>query len=568
MLYSSTMKPFFTVILLVIITGLSPAAGQSTYEHISNQNIYNLLDELASEKIITLNAAIKPYTRAYIYSKLKDANDFVETQNFASLRIKNEIKYYLDYYRFGNEPNTLPEKTLLNAFPKSRHSATSLNHLGFYYSDSVFQFALRPILGLEYYSNASGSYQHTYGGLELFASATKYLSFYASLRDNTVSDILMKPGYFSDEQAGIYKGSITGAADFSEMRGGIILSWPFLELGFVKEHLNWGTSYHDAIIQGGHTPSMPMIKLHIRPAKWFDFNYFHAWLVSDVVDSTLSYILPDGKHRDTFKNKFMASNMFTITPVRGLNFSFGNSIIYSDQNVNIAYLIPIFFYKSVDHTLTSYKINNQNSQMFFDISTRLIKHTHLFFTLFVDEFSSRRISDPDVHNFYSYKLGGRISNWPLSNVSVTGEYFRSVPIVYKHVIPTTTYETSSYNMGPMLRDNSEETYLALEWRPLSRFYSRYAFSKARHGNEYQYLDGNSAVAYPILQDNTWTNTTHALMCSYEFLTNCHFTLEYRYSNIKGYDVDGHTAAYYLEKYSPEFFRGSKNTVMIRVSFGF
>ncbi len=562
------MKHCLALCWIVILSGSIPVFSQSTYEHITNQNIYDFLDELASEKIITLNSAIKPYTRSYIYKKLKEANDSVATQHVVSERITKEIKHYLDYYRFGNEPNFLPEKRLLNAFPNSNHSATSLNHLGYFYSDSVFQFALRPVIGLEYYSNSSGSYQHTYGGLEFFASATKYLSFYASLRDNTVSDMLMKPGYFSNEPAGIYKGSITGAADYSEMRGGIVLSWPFLEIGFVKDHLNWGNGYNGAIIQGGHTPSIPMIKLHIHPAKWFDFNYFHAWLVSDVVDSTLSYLLPDGTHRDTYKNKFMASNMFTITPVKGLNFSFGNSIIYSDQNVNIAYLIPVFFYKSVDHTLTSYKINNQNSQLFFDISTRLIKHTHFFFTLFVDEFSSTRISDPDTHNFYSYKLGGRISNWPFSNVSVTGEYFRSVPIVYKHVIPTTTYETSSYNLGPMMRDNSEETYLALEWKPLPHFYSRYAFSTARHGNEYQYLNGTVAVTYPILQDNTWSNTTHSLICSYEFFTNCHLTFEYRYSNIKGFDVDGQSAAYYLEKYTPEFFRGSKNTAMVRINFGF
>ena len=45
-------------------------------------------------------------------------------------------------------------------------------------------------------------------------------------------------------------------------------------------------------------------------------------------------------------------------------------------------------------------IQNQNSQMFFDFSVRMIRHTHFFFSLFVDEFSTSRISDPDVHNFY------------------------------------------------------------------------------------------------------------------------------------------------------------------------
>ena len=143
---------------------------------------------------------------------------------------------------------------------------------------------------------------------------------------------------------GNYKGSrVEGGADYSEMRGGIFLHWDFLEVGVVKDHVTWGDNYNGAIIHSGHTPSFPMLKLHIRPVKWFDFSYFHAWLVSDVVDSSLTYVLPNGSHRDTYENKFMAANMFTFIPVSGLNLSFGNSIIYSDQNVNAAYLIPYSF---------------------------------------------------------------------------------------------------------------------------------------------------------------------------------------------------------------------------------
>jgi hypothetical protein len=40
------------------------------------------------------------------------------------------------------------------------------------------------------------------------------------------------------------------------------------------------------------------------------------------------------------------------------------------------------------------------------------------------------------------------------------------------------------------------------------------------------------------------------------------------SNVKGYDVDGHTALYYLDKFTPDFFQGKKNTVMVRVNIGF
>lgn len=561
------MKTLLSAFVLIYLPLLLMA--QATYDHVSNIAIYSFLDELASEKIITLNSAVKPYTRSFIYKKLLETKALADQEpSLLNNRRKKELEHYLDYYRFGNEFNYIPQKAKLNIFKNSPHSATSLNHPGYYYSDSVFTLALRPVLGLEYFSNGSRTYKHTYGGLEAFASVTKYLSLYASLRDNTVDPVLARPDYFNTEPAGIYKGSLTGAADFSEMRGGIMLSWDFLEAGFVKDHINWGTNYNGAIIQSGLTPSVPMLKLHIRPAKWFDFHYFHAWLTSDVIDSSLTYLFPNGWRRDTYKNKFMASNMFTVTPVKGLNLSFGNSIIYSDQSVNLAYLIPVFFYKSVDHTLTSYKIANQNSQMFFDISSRLIKHTHLFFSLFVDEFSTTRISDRDIQNLYSYKLGGRISNWPLNNVSVSGEYYKSMPGTYDHYGSTLTYETNSYNMGYRLRNNAEEKYFALEWKPLPRLFARYSYDNARHGNDFKYVDGNTIDEYPVLKDNCWTSISHSFLASYEFFSSCYLSLEYRMSDTRGYDVDGLTAEYYLKKFTPEFFHGKRSTVLLRINFGF
>ena len=123
-------------------------------------------------------------------------------------------------------------------------------------------------------------------------------------------------------------------------------------------------------------------------------------------------------------------------------------------------------------------------------------------------------------------------------------------------------------MGHWLRDNSEEKFLAIDFKPVPRLYARYAWTSARHGNEYEYIDGNEVVLYPILQDNTWTSVSHSLSASYELFTNCHFSLEYLFSDIRGYDVDGQTAQYYLDRFTPEYFQGKKNTLMFRVNVGF
>ena len=139
---------------------------------------------------------------------------------------------------------------------------------------------------------------------------------------------------------------------------------------------------------------------------------------------------------------------------KNLNISAGNSIVYSDENVNPAYLIPLFFYKSVDHSMTS-GINNMNSQMFFDISSRQIKNLHLYATMFIDELATSRFSKNDEWNFFSYKAGFRLTNLPVNNLSFTTEFTYTYPLAFQHYVPTLTFQNAGYNLGHYMKDNSQ-----------------------------------------------------------------------------------------------------------------
>ena len=186
-----------------------------------------------------------------------------------------------------------------------------------------------------------------------------------------------------------------------------------------------------------------------------------------VVDSASSYWVTNSygaDYREVYHKKYIAANMFTITPVKNLKVSAGDSIIYNDQNFNAAYIIPLFFYKSVDHSLTS-GIDNMNSQMFLDISSRQIKNLHLYATMFIDELSVSRFTKNDEWNFLSYKAGFRLTDLPVSNLSFTTEFTYSYPLAFQHYVPTLTFETNGYNLGHYLRDNSREWYVALDYHP-------------------------------------------------------------------------------------------------------
>jgi hypothetical protein len=256
--------------------------------------------------------------------------------------------------------------------------------------------------------------------------------------------------------------------------------------------------------------------------------------------------------------KFFAANMFSFFPWKGLNISFGNSIVYSGNGIQPAFLIPFMFFNSVDAANSSVNNNaGQNSQIFFDISSRQIRHLNLWVTLYIDELKVSRIFDPNTLNWTSWKAGFRLSDFPVQNIAFTAEWTKTNPITYKHYIAATTFASNDYCMGNYLRDNSMEIYLAISWKPLRGVLLNVAYILAQHGDEY--VDDRS-YSYDILRfmkNKTWQNESFEFSARYEFVNNGYLFVRYLNSQQEG-DV----------RYQPEFMHGNTNNLSIGMNIGF
>ncbi len=148
--------------------------------------------------------------------------------------------------------------------------------------------------------------------------------------------------------------------------------------------------------------------------------------------------LVEGISRLSYRGKYIASHTLTITPWNGLDVSLGESIIYSDK-LQIAYLMPLMFFKLADHYLSNYDNNiGNNSQFFAGISSRNhIKNTHLYGTLFIDEINVANLfNSQKQRNQIGFSFGGSTIDMPLNNLTFTIEYTKIYPFVYSHYIPT------------------------------------------------------------------------------------------------------------------------------------
>ena len=567
------------ILLLFCVLAVSNIFSQDIPEHISYTRIYDYLDELASEGVIELNSTVKPYSRQFIADKLLQALANNEQLN---RRQNDDLNFFLN--EFALEQNMLPE-TKLNLSDRET-SALTIIPPAFHYKDSIFRVRIAPLLGMHITRNSNGNITKRWFGAEFQAMMGKHLSVYGSLRDISIQgQLLSRPGYLNDFPGYEYKES-SGGGDYSDSRGGIKYAWNWGSVGLVKDNVVWGDNYHGSNILSGRAPSFPMLTLHLKPTKWFEMQYIHGWLVSNVADSSHFYLENGTTIHYRPANKFLAANIFTFTPVKHLNVSVGNSIVYAENNVQAAYLLPFAFYKSMDHSMTKgLGVENQNSQVFFNVSSRNIKHLHLFTSVYADEINFARFKPGSVEkNPVSIKVGANLSNFPIQNLSVIAEFTRSNIINYKHSIPVLTWASNSYNLGSYLGDNSQEMYLAFRYKPIRGLDLNLSFMDAKHGNEYEYLrrDANRAdaiskiISQPSLGDITWSNKTIGFNAQYEIFSNAYALINVTYSDIRGYNLTSRpingeireTAQGYLDMFTPGYLQGKNTTITVGFSIGF
>ncbi len=589
------MKRLRHILLLLLCSVLT--YGQDIPHNLEYTQIYDFIDELAQDKIIAINSVVKPYSRKFIAEKLKEAS---LADSLLNRRQKADLKFYMN--DFCLELDTVPHHYTFVNWTNKKSFSLALLQPAFHYKDKNFKAKINPIIGMDLRGNSHGIHIKRWWGAEFQATIVDHVSVWGSYRDishngnfldeeyfksigssKAAGARLSQPQYLNMEPGCQYKEATYGG-DFSDIRAGIKAYTWWGSIGLVKENLQWGDSYHSSNIISSQAPSFPMITLNLKPCKWFELNYIHGFLVSNVLDSTNYYIeetYTDSTSKIHYRpaNKFLAANMLTFTPIRGLDISIGNAIVYGENNVQPAYFIPIAFYKSLDHLLTKgMSIENQNSQLFFNISSRNIKHLHIFASVFIDEikFSRFKLSNPE-NNPISYKVGLQLSNWPLQNLSLTGEFTRTNIITYQHSLQRLTWATNSYNLGHYLGGNSQEVYVALNYRPIRGLSIDLSYVNAAKYNDYQYIrrDVINAISQKAFDERVWQNDEIKLNATYEVVNNAYARLEFGYNNARGYTPSSEDpiaseirldAEGYLKRYTPGFYQGTNFT--IKCGFGF
>ena len=606
-----------SLLIICLLTLAVSTQAQSVPEALEFTEVYDFLDELATDGIIDLTEAIRPYSRVQIAAMLRCAQD---KDSLLSRRQQDDLQFYMQdyaleldtlpvYHSYGHRHVTqwiTPVSNLSLADP-SLHILTP---------NKLFKMRLRPILGMDLYVSKKGAITKRWYGAEIQMDIAHHLSIWGSLRDNSWSGQGVKGskltyGWVGDTPypalnslPGVQYKEANYGGDFSDSRGGIALYTWWGRIAVERERLQWGDAQLSSTILSAHNPAVPMVTLQLTPCSWFQFDYFHAWLNSNVLDSTYYYQerYAEGETKTHYRpmNKFMAANMFTFKPIKYIHFSLGNSIVYSERNVQAAYFIPIAFFKSLDHLMTKgLGVENQNSQVFASITIRPTDHLRLYGTFYIDEFKLARLKPSNKENNpVSYVVGFQWSGWPVNGLSLKGEFMRSYIATYTHSIQVLDYTSNTYNMGHYMGDNAQSLFLQLSYRPVRSLRLTLDYTQDTKYRKYDYVRKNIAgtrVENPIIaqkpfSEKIWRNDELKFRAIYEVFNNCYAHVDFIYNNARaftptsariegedrGWNADGTSRelageelkTYYLNMFTPAFMQGKNFTAVMGLSFGF
>lgn len=503
----------------LFLFSLTNSSAQTIWE-IHTHPIYDYLNRLAAKGQIDLEDVILPMSKQVIYKKL------TELKNKPLSKIeRSELNFYLQDYAILDTANP----KMINIFKKDSNNRFRV--LGFKNKD--FQWYLDPIIGAQINGGNISKYTMLSKGMNMWGVAGKW-GYQLYYRDNGLKGNGLDSINFENPTPAAIKlfRPNPNNTSTSETRAHISYTWKNGSISFGKDFLTWGYGQSGKIILSERSPTFPYIRLDYKPLKGIHFNYFNAWLNSNIVDSIQSYGTGTGNvlgdMRVLFIPKFLASHSIHVSFIKGLTASMGESVVYSDK-LDPGFFIPILLFKAYDNNRSNYNINaGSNGQIFLQLSGRnIIPKTHFYFTTFIDEIRVSKFFNRNFsRNQLAYQTAISVNDFFINYFGISIEYTKVRPFVYNNLIPAQQYSNHNFPLGDWMGNNFERLTLIARYTPIPRLKMDFRYHTIRKGDAgsiwQQYLQEPQP---PFLFGTLRKRTDIIFNLQYEWKNNFYFFMK-------------------------------------------
>ncbi len=512
---------------LWIIFLCSSLSAQTVWEN-PNSQVYPYLYRLSQKGVIDFQDIIRPVSREQITRLLLELN--TKKDQLSKIE-KSELEFYLQEFN--------PIETYTNDRLHYLRKDENKRFRGLYVHTKDFELNADPIASLKRVSGNNQGFTQMSNGLSFWGHAKRF-AFQFYYRDYTELGTGFNQFRKESPEPGIIQLSDPNATrqNFSEIRASISYAWKNGSISLGKDHLLWGYAENGRMVLSDKAPTYPYVRLDYKPFKWLSFNYTHAFLNSNIVDSLRSYGTGTGAGvsgdiRIRYIPKFMATHTLIFKLKKGLDIAIGESIVYSDK-LDVGFLIPINFFKVYDNNRSNYNINaGSNGQFFLQVSSRnQIKNTHLYGSLFIDEIKvGDMFNSAKSRNQLGYTLGGSITDVFVPYLTLGAEYTRINPFVYSNLIPAQFYTQYNLPLGDWMGNNFDRQSFFLKYTPIPKLKTYLRYQTIRKGGAGTITQQYLAVPQPpFLFDFEKKRTDLFVQLSYEWINNFYLTGSYEKIN--------------------------------------
>ncbi len=504
------LQKYKNLLFLFIFLQITSLHAQQVYER-NDLEINYFLSSMSQKGYIEWDDLIYPITK----EKIKQAlSEIVEKKYLLNSLEKKELNFYLQEY--NNQRKQLVYKY-----------------------DSSFSLHIDPIFTGSYHAGSGINYKQSSIGVSIWGGIGKNLGYQFSFQDINLNGTQFDTSINSNYQQGtrgivaLNDPNIKQQINYTDLRGSLIYHFKKGSISVGQDALTWGYGENGQLVLSNKAPLYPYIRLDYQPLPWLSFNYSHAFLQSNIIDSSSIYPIPSRifpASREIYIRKYMASHSIDIRLRTGLHLSIGESMIYNDQ-LQVGYLLPIMFFKAYDNFINKGVIQaGSNGQFFGQLSSKnlLIPKSQFYTTLFIDEIRLSSLLDPSkARNQIGFNLGFIKQDFVIPNLILGLEYTRLNPFLYRNFLPAQNYTSNGYLLGEWIGPNSDKMLFFVKYSPLPRLktYLRYqVIRKGPVGSLQDQYFGQPQM--PFMQTVYFQQRTWLLKASYEYTNRLLLILDF------------------------------------------
>jgi len=454
----------------------------------SNHPVYDFLNQLRVKNILTkYDDVVLPLTRGEVYDELQKAKDSL---HLLSESDKEKLNFFLQYFPSARKVNNSfwggDSLTLKQHFFSKDENFAYLNQ------DFLFSFTFAPIVTTKNIllsnSNEKGlsSFLVTYGGAfsieydDWFACYLEaWNGFHAGDRTASKTDQRVNQSFSFNH---------TGLNYFDQTSGYVIVKKNIFKLQVGRERILWGVNRFDQSILNTTPQMFDFVKFDIS-YKQFSYKFLHGWLVQPTTLNYIDSLRYDVKNRSP---KYIVTSRFGFQPFDNLSLGVGQTIIYGNRPVELAYLNPFLLWESAQRSLNDL----DNSFLHFDARYRPLNGLEFNGTFTFDDINFNFLKKDkwnSAGNRIAWQFGFAATVPFLSErLMVFGDHVQIRPYTYSHPNggEALTYTNNGFPLALDLQPNSAMTSIKVAYDFSSKLSSYFLLRQVIHGDNILDNDGN------------------------------------------------------------------------------